>query len=143
MMGVKNRPWVLTVTLTSVVLVTGAVWLVWHQSDSWAAGFHQKHVTRSLRAWADEHGTITNLSSAIAAAEMIGYVGNFYVPGPGYRSTPEIESALEAQRAASISQIATALTGYTKLDHGTNIQLWTEWARTQRGLTNGVQYPNP
>ena len=69
---------------------------------------------------------------------MMAYSERFYVPGAGYRGAPEIESELAVQREASIRQIVDALRSYTKLEHGTNVVLWREWARSEKGLTDGI-----
>jgi hypothetical protein len=73
---------------------------------------------------------------------MVGYMSRYYVPGPGYRGTAEIETALESQRGESVLRLAAALQHYTGLDYGTNAQRWAEWAELRKkavGHTSGSQ----
>jgi len=59
------------------------VWMSLPRIERWGVGFHQKSVTRSLAVWGAEDARITNGTSAIHAAEMVGYINSYYVPGPG------------------------------------------------------------
>jgi hypothetical protein len=93
---------------------------------------HQRSVTRSLVRWVREDGNITNDASAIHAAEMVGYMSTYYVPGEGYHGPPEIEAALERQRQQSTAQLVAALERYTGLAYGTNVVRWTEWAVSRK-----------
>jgi hypothetical protein len=113
-----------------VVAVAGVVviWMTLPRIERWGVGFHQKSVTRSLAAWGVEDARITNDASAIHAAEMVGYISSYYVPGPGYRDPREVEAALESQRRESMDRIVASLERYTGLDYGTNVDRWTEWA---------------
>jgi len=114
----------------AVVVAAGVVtvWITLPRIESWGVGFHQKSVTRSLAAWGLEDAKITDDASAIHAAEMIGYMSTYYVPGPGYRGPFEVEASLERQRRESIERVAASLERYTGLDYGTNAQRWSEWA---------------
>lgn len=85
-----------------------------------------------------EDARITNDASAIHAAEMIGYVSSYYVPGPGYRGPLEVEAALERQRRETIESIVASLERYTGLDHGTNVEMWTEWAEKKNSEPDGA-----
>lgn len=120
------------IVLISFVVVVAAgvvtVWMTLPRIERWGVGFHQKSVTRSLAAWALEDAKITNDASAIHAAEMIGYMSTYYVPGPGYRGPLEVEATLERQRQESIARVAASLEHYTGLVYGTNAQRWSEWA---------------
>jgi len=120
------------VILTSLVVLVAAgavvVWMSLPGIERWAVGIHQKSVTRSFAAWAVEDSRITDDASAVHAAEKVGYIRSYYVPGPGYRGPLEIESALERQRRETIERIAASLEQYTGLDYGTNVERWTEWA---------------
>jgi hypothetical protein len=125
------------VILTSLVVLVAAgvvtVWVSLPQIERWGVGFHQKSVTRSLAAWGVEDARITNDATAIHAAEMVGYIHSYYVPGPGYRGPLDVEAALERQRRDSIERIVASLERYTGLHHGTNVKRWTEWADERRG----------
>jgi len=90
-----------------------AAWLSLSRIERWGVGFHQKSVTRSLATWAPETANITNSASAIHAAEMIGYMSTYYVPGPGYHGPMEVEAALEKQRRTSIELVVGSLERYT------------------------------
>jgi hypothetical protein len=124
------------IVLGSVALLavvgTLAVWLGLPRVNTWAVGVHQKSVTRSLAAWAPEAASITNEPSAIHAAEMVGYMSSYYVPGEGYRGPAAVESALEAQRRRSIDLVVASLQRYTGLDYGTNVERWTQWAHNRK-----------
>jgi hypothetical protein len=96
------------------------------------AGVHQRSVTKTIAEWGNEYAAVTNGASAIASAEMVGYMSHYYVPGPGYRGPAEVEAALEKQRAESIRRVTDALQRYTGLDYGTNAQRWTEWAELRK-----------
>ncbi len=124
------------VILTSLVVVVAAgvvtVWMSLPRIERWGVGFHQKSVTRSLAAWGVEDARITNDASAIHAAEMVGYISSYYVPGPGNRGPLEVEGALETQRRESIERIVASLERYTGLDYGTNVERWTEWAEKRK-----------
>ena len=120
------------IVLISFVVAVAAgvvtVWMTLPRIERWGVGFHQKSVTRSLAAWALEDAKITNDASEIHAAEMIGYMSTYYVPGPGYRGPLEVEATLEKQRQESIARVAASLEHYTGLVYGTNAQCWSEWA---------------
>ena len=136
------------VILTSlVVLVAAGVVAVWMSSTSierWGVDLHQKSVTRSLAAWGVEGARITNDASAIHAVEMVGYIGSYYVPGPGYRGTPDVEAALERQRSETIEQIVALLERYTGLNYGTNVVGWTGWVeKRKRGEPDGATNRSP
>jgi hypothetical protein len=109
-----------------------AVWLSLPRLNTWVVGFHQKGVTRSLATWAPEAATITNDASAIHAAEMVGYMSSYYVPGECYRGSAAVEAALEAQRRQSIAMVVASLERYTGLDYGTNVERWTEWVEKRK-----------
>lgn len=118
----------------ALLVVAGvlAVWLSLSRLNAWAVGFHQRSVTRSLAAWAPEAATITNDVSAVHAAEMVGYMSHYYVPGEGYRGPAAVEAALEAQRRKSIDLVVASLQRYTGLDYGTNVEQWTKWAQKRK-----------
>ena len=134
----------LRIILASIVAVILAaaivVGLTWPRIHAWAIGRHQRSVTKSLAEWGREYATITNDASAVAAAGVVGYMSTYYVPGPGYHGPMDVETALEAQRRASIARVAEALERYTGLAYGTNVQRWKEWAEDQKKkLSNATQ----
>ena len=137
-MSRQNKLRILLTAVTLLGLIGVSARLVWPRIEVWAASYHQKKVTRALQTWADAYSIDTNKASAIEAAEMMAYIERCSVPGVGYRGTPESESELAAQREASIRGIAEALRSYTKLEHGTHVELWHEWAHSEQGLTNGI-----
>ncbi len=85
---------------------------------------HQRSVTRELAKWAKEYNRISSHDDAIRTAEMLGYAQTYYVVGEGYRSTPEVEEALEAQRTETEAVFVKALQKYTGQDFGTNSANW-------------------
>lgn len=89
-------------------------------------GVHQRSVTQSLAEWKTEYSTIQSQYDAVRTVEMLDYVQTYYVPGDGYRSTPNVESALEFQRKDTIDAFVSALRNYTNEDFGTNSVKWLE-----------------
>ncbi len=122
------------IILLMVVMAAGTaiVWMSLPRIERWGVGFHQKSVTRSLAVWGEEDAQITNETSAIQAAKMVGYISSYYVPGPGYRGPVEVEAALERQRRESIARIVLSLERYTGLDYGTNVERWMTWAENRK-----------
>lgn len=116
-----------------VAVAAMTIWLLRPAIENRLVGVHQRSVTRSLAKWAQEDSTITNDASAIHAAEMVGYVSRYYVPGEGYRGPVEVEAGLETQRQQTLGQLVSSLERYTGLTYGTNVERWTEWARQQTG----------
>jgi hypothetical protein len=108
------------------------VWLFWARIERYAAGVHQRSITQELHLWGEQYASVTNDASAIRAAEMAGYIGHYYVPGPGYRGPADIEAGLERQRGETLKRIAEAPQRYTHLDYGTNAKRWSEWAEKQK-----------
>ena len=94
---------------------------------SYGVGLHQRSVTRSLGEWGREYSHIQTKNDAIRAAEMLEYISTYYVPGPGYRSDPETEATLQAQRERSLATISAALQRFTGQDFGTDGGKWLEW----------------
>lgn len=127
----------------TVVLAALGVWLLWSRFERYAAWYHQKAITQELRNWGAEYSSVTNISSAVAAAGMVEYMSHYYVPGPGYRGAPEIEAVLERQRRDSIQAVLTGLQRYTGLDYGTNARLWGEWAELQKRALGRSAHSEP
>lgn len=92
-------------------------------------GVHQRSVTQSLSDWKVEYSKIES-HDAVRAAEMLEYVKGYYVPAEGYRSTPEIEAALESQRQDTIDAFVAALREYTNKDFGEDSEAWLANLRT-------------
>jgi len=125
------------VTLGMVAVAAVAIWICRPAIESRLVGAHQRSVTRSLAKWGQEDSHITNDASAIHAAEMVGYVSTYYVPGEGYRGPAEVEAALENQRQQTIGQLVPSLEHYTGLRYGTNVARWTEWAEKTKSSEPG------
>jgi hypothetical protein len=122
-----------------VAVAALATCFLWSHLERYATGIHHRSVTRSLAEWRMEYGSITNDAFAVTAGEMVGYIPRYYVPGPGYRSSVEIEAALERQRADTLRHLIDALQQYTGLDYGTNTQKWEQWAEQHRNSeSNGA-----
>jgi len=127
----------LAVALGMVTIAAVAIWISRPAIESRLVGAHQRSVTRSLAKWGQEDSHITNDASAIHAAEMVGYVSTYYVPGEGYRGPAEVEAALENQRQQTIGQLVSSLEHYTGLHYGTNVERWTEWAEKTKSIEPG------
>src|SRR5687767_3709583 len=96
--------------LAAIVLLGAVVGIFnWHRVDAWAVGIHQKSTTRELAAWGQEFTQIRSDDEADRAVGMLRYVEGYYVPGPGYRSSQETESALETQRRKTLDTMVKAL----------------------------------
>jgi hypothetical protein len=134
---------VLATLAVLVALAALAAWLSWSRVESYVAGVHQRSVTQEIRGWGQEYASVTNDASGIAAAELVGYMSHYYVPGPGYRGPAEVEAALEPQRAESMERITDALQHYTHLDYGTNAQRWSEWAELRKKELDGTRNSEP
>jgi hypothetical protein len=124
-----------------VVLVVGAAWAswVWFLQPwiiTYGVAIHQKNVTRELAEWGEEDSKITDDASAIHAAEMVGYMSQYYVPGPGYRGPADVEAALQTQRQKSIARVVAALERYTGLRFGADPKRWAEWAQERQEHQN-------
>jgi hypothetical protein len=114
-------------------LVAGVLLIVYASThfEEWGVGIHQKSVTRSLADWEKEYGRIGNWDEADRAIGMLEYVQSYYVPGPGYRSNPRTEAALEEQRARTVAAIVSALREFTGEDFGTDPEEWRAWRSLQ------------
>jgi hypothetical protein len=135
--------WFSAVALGIMAVGALAIWVLRPAIESRLVGVHQRSVTRSLAQWAGEDSKITNDASAIHAAEMVGYVSRYYLPGEGYRGPAEVEAALEAQRRQTIEQLVSSLQRHTGLAYGTNVEHWTEWAQQQRGAAANTTSNEP
>src|SRR5712691_8831079 len=74
----------------------------WRRLEVRIVGGHQRSVTQSLAEWEQEHSRVSSWQEADRAIGMLEYVQVYYVVGPGYRSDPETEAALEAQRERTV-----------------------------------------
>lgn len=95
--------------------------------DAWAVGIHQQGVTRELAAWEREDSQVHNQQEAFHAVDVLRYVQGYYIPGPGYRSNPQTEAALEAQRHQTMAALVRALEQYTGEHFGLQIEKWEAW----------------
>jgi hypothetical protein len=138
-MRVSRVVWIVSACVAAIVAGEAlSVWLLWPRIAMWGVGIHQKNVTRELAEWGQEYSAISDDASAIRAAEMVGYMSHYYVPGPGYRGPADMEAALETQRRKSIDRVVASLEQYTGLRLGAKPQRWTEWAQEQKDRP-GVQ----
>jgi len=108
--------------------------LAWYRIDLWTVGIHQKSTIRELAAWEQEFSQIRTKDEAIRAVEILRYVQDYYVPGPGYRSDSATEAALQAQRQKTSSTIARALEEFTGERYGVDVEKWEAWRDRQRRL---------
>jgi len=106
-------------------------------------GLHQESVTRSITQWGTEYSTVTDDASAVAAAKVVGYIADYYRPGPGYRGPADVEAALASRRAEAIARITDALEKHTGLDYGSDTLKWTRWAETSGRQPDGTDRAAP
>jgi hypothetical protein len=115
--------------LTVLAIVSAP--LAWNRLETWGVGLHQRSVTQELANWEQECGRVTSEAEVDRAVGMLEYISGYYVPADGYRSNPQTEAALEAQRAKTLSTIAGALREYTGKDLGPDAKAWRDWLATQ------------
>jgi len=131
--GFMSKRRILTVMITSgCAAVLALAVFAWYNAERWWVGAHQRSVTRSLAAWAQEDSRVGTWQEADHAIDMLEYVEGYYVPGPGYHSDPQTEAALEAQRARTLVAIAAGLRQFCGEDFGADVCRWREW-RKQHG----------
>src|SRR6516164_7385635 len=116
----------------SALTVAALALIAWHRFDSWAVENHQRATTRELASWEQDFSHIRNKEEAIRAVDMLRYIQDYYVPGPGYRSDSTTESALQAQRQKTVSTIARALEQFTGERYGEDVDKWEAWRDGQR-----------
>lgn len=125
-----NRRSILAAVVVGGILAVGLVVpLVVHMVEAFGVRTHQRSVTRSLAQWEAEYGRVRSWTEADRAIGMLEYVQWYYVPGPGYRSDPQTEAALEAQRARTVAAIVAALRDFTGEDFGTDAARWRQWGQ--------------
>lgn len=108
--------------------------LAWSSINHHAADLHQRSVTRELIEWGNEYAQIDDDASAIRAAEMISYIGTYYVPRDGYRDSDETKRELEVARVTSLGKLIDALERYTGHQFGDDHSAWSQWAESQNRL---------
>ena len=133
---------VLAVLVGVVAVGTLAAGLLWPRLETWAAGYHQKQVTRALAEWSRAYSSLSSSNEAVGAAGIVDYISHFYVPGPGYQGPPAVEATLARQRQESITVIVGALEAFTGLHYGTNTQQWKQWADSQKANSGGISEPD-
>ena len=121
---------VVTISLTLGLALLGP--LAWVRFERWAVGIHQRSVKNSLAGWEREFEKIRSKKEAFRAIDMLRYAQRYYVPGPGYRGSPDTESALEGQRQQTLATIAKALEEFTGKDYGLDIAKWEAWRDGQQ-----------
>jgi len=90
---------------------------------------HQEGITSELADWSFEFGTIGSMTAAAEAIDMLRYINGYYVVAPGYRSNPETERRLEAQRKKTIDTIVNALQVYSGKSIGNDPNAWETWMK--------------
>jgi hypothetical protein len=98
-----KRTKIAVVTVGLLLAVTALAPFAWRRFEAWCVGIHQRSVTRELAGWQQEFGQIRSWEEAFRAIDMLRYIQAYYVPGPGYRSDPYTEAALEAQRQQTMA----------------------------------------
>lgn len=117
------------IILIPIAIVFAATWAVLSLPE-YMVGIHQRSVTLELAQWQSDYGTIESQHNAVRTAEMLEYVQWYYVPGEGYHSTPEIESALQLQRQNTIDAFLASLCDYTGEDFGTDSAKWLAFLKS-------------
>jgi flagellar basal body-associated protein FliL len=113
-MGLSRRRKILIAVLSvGVIALAAYVFLVSWVSVAIVAA-HQRSTTRELAGWEREYSQISTEKEAERAADMLEYARRYYNLGEGYRSDPETEERLEAQRRRTIESIAGAIEEYRK-----------------------------
>jgi hypothetical protein len=79
---------------------------------------HQRSTMQELVTWEREFSNISTAQEAERAAGILDYARNYYVVGPGYRSDPETEAKLEAQRRRTIDTIMVAIEEFKRREAG-------------------------
>jgi hypothetical protein len=123
----------------SVAIIMGSLLIValivapyaWRCLEAWGVGLHQRSVTLELANWEREHQKIENWADVERAVGMLEYIDGYYVPADGYRSDPQTEAMLQAQRAQTCQTIAAALHEYTGEDLGSDSAAWRHWLATK------------
>jgi hypothetical protein len=70
---------------------------------------HQRAIAREIEGWEREYSQVSTANQAARGADMIEYIQRYYQVGEGYRSNPETEERLEAQRRRAIESISKAI----------------------------------
>jgi hypothetical protein len=115
---------ILQVTLLIAVVALVAKPLT-HRIARYGVDSHMRSVTKSLSDWANEYSDIKTDSDAGRAVEMLGYIKTYYIPGEGYRGSPQIELILENQRAKALEK-------HSGERFGTNIRQWSLWVASKQ-----------
>ena len=113
--------------LSAVVAVVAIVILSFGKIERRLVNVHQRSVAKSIAAWEEKHSKISSDGEMIESLRMLEYVQQYYVPGPGYRGTPDGEARLEAARTEAVQKIVGGLERYSGTNFGTNANLWERW----------------
>ncbi len=126
--------------MVAVAIVGGLIWICvasyrgLRRLERWGAAVHQRSTTYELAQWEREYASVRSVRDwrgAERAIDMLDYVRNYYLPGPGYRSYPRTEAALADQRERTLSAIGSALREYTGKDFGVDATQWRAWLAQQ------------
>jgi hypothetical protein len=89
--------------------------MAWSWIEHRLVSIHQRSVTKSIERWGEEYSD-TSRAGPARSAEMLDYIEHYYVPGPGYKGTPDVEAALQKARVEAMEKIRRRL----ELSRGTN-----------------------
>lgn len=125
------------VILVTIICIGAAVLVpcagsIWRLIEEGPAGIHQAGVKRELAGWAKESASPRDWHEAWRAAEILEYTRTYYIPGEGYRGSPQTEADLGAQRTRTRAAISAGLREFTGQDFGVDAARWQEWLRQHR-----------
>ncbi len=116
---------VIIVTVAAVILASTTYCLTLYIKRA-VIRTHQEGIAVELRDWSKEYSVISTVEQAEKAVEMVEYIKQYYVVGPGYQSFDETDEYLEQQRKKAIHVILEGLQKYTGQDLGEDIFKWKE-----------------
>ena len=129
-MRLRRSLWIV-VSIIGIAVAVLCAGTVWRLIEMGPAGIHQKSVKNELAGWEREYGTVRDWHEAWRAADMLEYVRDYYVPGPGYRGSVQSEADLKAQRSRTQAAIVASLHAFTGQDFGTDAARWRKWLTAQ------------
>lgn len=120
----KNKVLILIVA-TVIILASTTCYLTLYIKRA-VIRTHQEGIAVELREWSKEYSLISTVEQAEKAVEMVEYIKQYYVVGPGYQSFDETDEYLEQQRKKAIHVILEGLQKFTGQDFGEDILKWKE-----------------
>ena len=116
----------------AVIILAVMLPFLWRRLETKVVGAHQRSTTRELAEWEEEFRHISNDEEAFRAVDMLVSAKGYYVPGPGYRSDPQTEAALEEQRKHMFATVTRALTEFSGKDFGMDVEKWQKWKESRQ-----------